>query len=71
MPMRSVTASFPSPEHLDAALFELRRSGAVCHTGTLAPPPFAANPTLHVTVRPEDAVLARVIVRRAGGQIRS
>ena len=69
MPMRSVTASFPSPEHLDAALFELRRSGAVCHTGTLVPPPFAANPTLHVTVRPEDAVLARAILRRSGGAI--
>ena len=64
-----VAARFDTAEQLDAALFELRRSGAVCHTGTLSPPPFYSPPTLHVAVRPENAVLARAILRRSGGAI--
>ena len=64
-----VTARFDTAEQLDAALFELRRSGAVCHTGTLSPEMFPAAATLHVAVRPENAVLARAILRRSGGAI--
>ncbi len=65
---QSVTARFDTAEQLDAALFELRRSGAVCHTGALAAP-WVSPTTLHLAVRPENAVLARVILRRAGGAI--
>ena len=66
---QSVAARFETREAMDAALFELRRSGAVCHTGTLSPGTFPAAATLHVTVRPENAVLARAILRRSGGAI--
>ncbi|MBQ3276075.1 MAG: hypothetical protein IJH47_03330 [Oscillospiraceae bacterium] len=68
MTTTSVTARFDTAEQLDAALFELRRSGAVCHTGALSPP-YLSPPTLHVAVRPENAVLTRAILRRSGGAI--
>lgn len=63
-----ITARFPSSDALEAALADLRRSGAVCHTGSLAWPREAAS-TVHFTVHSADACLARTIVRRAGGRL--
>ncbi len=63
-----ITARFPSSDALESALADLRRSGAVCHTGSLVWPVGAA-PTVHFTVRAADACAARAIVRRAGGRL--
>jgi len=65
-----IIARFPGVEELDAALSDLRRCGAVVHTGSLLWLG-AAPPTLHLTVRPVDACMARAIVRRAGGTLTS
>ena len=64
----SITARFPSSDALETALADLRRSGAVCHTGGLVWR-FGSAATVHFTVRPADACAARAIVRRAGGRI--
>ena len=63
-----ITARFSSPEELSAALSELRRSGAVCHIGTLPAGELRA-PTVHLTVRADDRSLARAILRRSGGEV--
>ena len=67
MQVSSITARFPTGEALDAALWDLRRLGAVGCMPTLA----AAldRPTLHVTAKPGDASMVRAVVRRAGGVI--
>lgn len=64
----AISARFASPEALEAALWDLRRLGAVCCSPGLAGGTPAGS-TLHVTVRPGDASMARAILRRAGGVI--
>lgn len=65
---QAITARFASPEALEAALWDLRRLGAVCRGSQLAGDG-AAGSTLHITVRPDDASMARAILRRAGGTL--
>ena len=65
---KAITARFPSADALEAALWDLRRLGAVGCTPTLQGAVWE-KPTLHVTVRPGDASMARAILLRAGGTI--
>ena len=62
-----ITVRFGSGEALEAALAELRRSGAVSPGPELFAP--AGVATVHFSVRPADACRVRAIVRRAGGRI--
>ena len=62
-------ARFETGEELADTLTELRRSGALCHTGKLPYPPGGVSPTLYLSVRPEDAALAVSIIRRCGGRV--
>ena len=65
---KAITARFPSAEELEAALWDLRRAGAVRCTPSLHSA-LSEHPTLHVTVRPDDASMTRAILRRAGGTV--
>ena len=65
---KSITARFPSADALDTAMWDLRRLGALRCWPTLQGTT-QARPTLHVSVRPGDASMARAILRRAGGTI--
>ena len=69
MTTQQITAHFDSSEQVNAALSDLRRAGAVCHTGTLPYQGTGGSPTLHLSVRPADALLARDIIRRSGGRL--
>ena len=63
----SVSARFPDGEALDGALGALRRLGALrCRE---SPPTLRGAATLHITIRPGDASMARAVIRRAGGVI--
>ena len=62
-------ARFETGEALADTLTELRRSGALCHTGKLPYPAHSANPTLYLSARPEDSALAVSIIRRCGGRV--
>lgn|GEM_PF-982390 len=64
-----LTASFRSGEDLETALSDLRRLGAVRCAGSLVRPGESAAPTLRITVRRDDASMARAVLRRAGGVI--
>ena len=68
MEHQQITARFRCGEDIDNALFELRRSGAVCHAPSL-PTTGVRCPTLRLAVRAEDASLARAVIRRSGGII--
>lgn len=64
----SLSARFGDGEALERALSDLRRLGALrCPEAERTAWNGAA--TMHVTLRPEDASMARAIVRRAGGVI--
>ena len=69
MPSVNVTARFGDPEALETALCDLRRLGAVRCSGALGLRAGETPSVLHVSVRPDDASLARAILRRAGGAI--
>lgn len=69
MHSEQITAHFSSGEELTAALSELRRSGAVYHTGSLPYRGDMRSPTIHFTVRQTDGCMARAIIRRAGGTV--
>ncbi len=64
-----ITARFDSGDQINTALWNLRRAGAVCHTGTLPYAPSASSATLHLMVRGTDASLARTIIRQSGGRV--
>ena len=64
-----LTAQFRSGEDLEAALCDLRRMGAVHCSGAFSPGECCGTPTLRVTVRRDDASMARAVLRRAGGVI--
>ena len=62
-----ISVRFQDTEGLSAALSDLHRLGGVhCSEAFSAA---SAHSTLHLTVRPADASMARAIVRRAGGEI--
>ncbi len=65
----SVSARFDCREGLESALWDLRRLGAVRCQGTVAVPPGQATETVHLSVPPDNASMARAILRRAGGTI--
>ena len=64
-----IEARFGSAEELETALSDLRRLGAVRCSGALGLRMGESPSVLHVSVRTDDASLARAIVRRAGGAI--
>ena len=65
----SLSARFPDGEALSGALSDLRRLGAVRCRDQLYCAPYSGAATLHITIRPRDASMARAIVRRAGGKL--
>jgi len=65
----SVSARFPDGEALDGALGDLRRLGALRCRDRESPPTLRGAATLHITIRPGDASMARAVIRRAGGVI--
>ena len=67
----SISARFGEPEALEAALCDLRRLGAVRCSGVMGLRPGETPAVLHISVRAEDASLARAILLRAGGTILS
>lgn len=64
----SIHARFDSREPLGEVLYEMRRSGATHHVGTV-PMPAGGAFELRLSVREENASLARAIIRRSGGVI--
>lgn len=69
MHTQQLTARFSTGDEVNAALADLRRSGAVCHTGAIPYDGLGAYPVLRFTVRENDLCLAKAIIRRAGGRV--
>ena len=69
MHTQQLTARFPTGEEMNAALADLRRSGAVCHTGAIPYDGFGSSPVLRFSVREADLCLAKAIIRHAGGRV--
>lgn len=68
MHTQQLTARFPGGDEMNAALADLRRSGVMCHTGTLPCAGLGPAPVLRISVRENDLSLAKAIVRHAGGR---
>ena len=67
---QTITAVFVDRDRADTALCRLRMSGAVCRDCELPPSPgVAGSATLHLSVRTQDAALARSIIRGNGGML--
>ena len=69
MHTQQLTARFPTGEEMNAALADLRRSGAVCHTGAIPYDGMGPSPVLRFSVREADLCLAKAIIRHAGGRV--
>ncbi len=54
MHTQQLTARFPTGEEMNAALADLRRSGAVCHTGAIPYDGMGPSPVLRFSVREAD-----------------
>ena len=63
-----IAARFDGREQLCEAVFEMRRTGTMAHTGDI-PAALRGRPELHMTVPTASASRARAIIRRVGGQI--
>ena len=59
MHTQQLTARFPTGDEMNAALADLRRSGAVCHTGAIPYDGIGPSPVLRFSVREADLCLAR------------
>ena len=51
MHTQQLTARFPTGDEMNAALADLRRSGAVCHTGAIPYDGLGPSPVLRFSVR--------------------
>ena len=69
MHTQQLKARFPTGEEMNAALADLRRSGAVCHTGAIPYDGIGPSPVLRFSVREADLCLAKAIIRHAGGRV--
>ena len=69
MHTQQLTARFPTGEEMNAALADLRRSGAVCHAGAAAYDGRGPSPVLRFSVREADLFLAKAIIRYGGGRV--
>ena len=64
MHTQQLTARFPTGDEMNAALADLRRSGAVCHTGAIPYDGIGPSPVLRFSVREADLCLAKAITAR-------
>ena len=69
MHTQQLTARFPTGDEMNAALADLRRSGAVCHTGAIPYDGLGPSPVLRFSVRESDLCLSKAIIRHAGGRV--
>lgn len=69
MVQQRITAYFENGEALNTALWGLRQAGAMCHTGDIPYAGAGGGATLHLTVPSSETMMARYIIRRAGGKL--